>query len=234
MKSIKIALWAVIVTLALPAYCRDFFSTEIADTLFDIGLRLGVNSSNRTFPEHAFNQWNVNSWGTGVDLGCIVDLNIRDYFTIQPGLFIESRSMNYSYSTFYYDKDKTEQDFTQLGHDRSYNITATLMFSPRFNISDDLRWIVEIGPYGQYKFQDSSYDKVMVIDPQPNPNSPIVVRKAVPRHLDFGLKAGTGFSFKHKYSLFIHYMAGFRDAWSIPLAGGRNKAWLFTVGYEIL
>ena len=86
---------------------EEFFSTEPADQLFSFGARLGINASNRTFPSNVFNKWNSNSWGTGMDVGAIANINFRDYLSVQPGIFFESRSGNFSY---------VFDDIYQLGH----------------------------------------------------------------------------------------------------------------------
>ena len=80
------------------AKANDFLSSEVPDELFNIGVRIGLNTSNRTFNKDFFRSWNTNSWGTGIDAGVVVNLNMRDFFALQPGFFFESRSGNYSYS----------------------------------------------------------------------------------------------------------------------------------------
>lgn len=234
MKSLRLLLCLFTVILTSSLYGQDFFSTGPAPRLFSIGARLGVNSSNRTFPKKAFNEWNVNSWGKGFDLGCVVDLNIRDFFSIQPGIFIETRSDSYAFAHSYYNLQGDKKDFTQLGYDRSFNLTIPLLYSQRFNLTNKLRWIVEAGPYLQFILYDKNgKDHIQVIAPQPNPNSSLEVNYATASNYDFGFKVGTGFSFKYKYSLFVHYLAGTRKVWTEPMAGGHNKEWLFTIGYDL-
>ena len=215
------------------AAAADFFSTEPPTRTFDFGARLGVNSSNQTFNKHAFPAWNVNSWGTGMEAGFVADLNIRDYLTIQPGIFYESRSGNYAYSQYFYNNDGEKSDFTQLGHYRSFNFNIPLMVSLRFNLSDNLRWLAEAGPYIQWRFHDTGNGKIQVIAPQSSPSAPVDVRSSESNNFDFGLKIGTGFTLNERYSILIHYMAGAKKVWKTPLAGGHNKAWLFTVGYTL-
>ncbi len=226
-------MYALAVAFATSASAHDFFSKEEPERLFDIGLRLGINASNRTFPAEAFNRWNVNSWGTGVDAGCVVDINILDYISLQPGLFIETRSGNYAYAHVYYTKEHKEDDLSQLGHDRSVNITVPILASLKLNIADNLRLIAEAGPYVQYFFHDSANGKVQVVKPQPEPTSPLIVNMAKAANLDVGLKIGGGISFQRRYSFFIHYLAGGKKAWKEPLKGGHNKEWLFTIGYDL-
>ena len=191
---------------------------------------MGVNASNRTFDNECFKAWNVNSWGTGIEAGVVLDLNIREFFAIQPGFFFESRSGNYAYSENFVNVKNEDDNFTQLGHLRSYNFVVPVMASFRFNIADNLRWIVEAGPYAQFRLHSSDSDKIQVID-QPTPQSPLKVNMAKSRFSDFGLKIGTGLSLDEHYYLGIHYLAGATSVWKEP-EGGLNKAWTFTLGYD--
>lgn len=232
-KSIRALFCTLAITLATTGMASDFFSSEMPPSLFSIGVRLGLNSSNRTFPASAFNRWNVNSWGTGLDAGCVVDLNLRDYLTIQPGIFVESRSGNYAYTSLYYNTEGKQDDFSQLGHDRSFNITIPIVASLRFNLSNDVKAIAEAGPYFQYYLHDSASDKIQVLRPQILPTDYVITDVAKPASFDAGLKIGWGIAFKRKYSFYIHYLAGAKRAWKEPEKGGRNKSWLFTVGYDL-
>lgn len=226
-------MYVLAVAFATSATAQDFFSNEAPPRLFDIGLRLGINASNRTFPKGAFNQWSVNSWGTGVDAGCVIDINILNYISLQPGLFVESRSGNYAYAHIYYDEKHKADDLSQLGHDRSINVTVPILASLKLKIAENLRLIAEAGPYVQYYFHDSANNKIQVLDPQPEPTDPIIVNYAQAANLDVGLKIGGGISFQRRYSFFIHYLAGGKKAWKEPLQGGLNKEWLFTIGYDL-
>lgn len=226
-------MYVLAVAFATSASAQVFFSNEEPSQFFEIGLRLGINASNRTFPKEAFNEWNVNSWGMGLDAGCVVDINIRDFISLQPGLFIELRNGTYAYAHTYYDLKHEADDLSQLGHDRSLNVTVPILASLKLNITDNLKVIAEAGPYAQYFFYDTATDKIQVIKPQSNPTDPIVVNRAKPASFDVGLKIGGGLSILHRYSFFIHYLAGGKKAWKEPLQGGLNKEWLFTIGYEL-
>ena len=228
---LKTFLLTTIMTLtAFSLYADDFFCTGPANRLFNLGVRAGLNSSNRTFNSNAFNKWNVNSWGTGIDVGVIANLNFRDYLAIQPGIFFESRSGNYSYSTDYYTNVSTTETFNQMGHVRSYNLVVPIMALVRFNLSDILRWHIEAGPYGQLKIHSSDGDKITVVDVPPGTN---VYRyyTAESNTFDVGVKMGTAITLWDHYYFGIHYMAGLLDVWKMP-KGGKNKAWTFTLGYD--
>lgn len=212
-------------------YATDLFSDEPVEKLFNIGLRVGVNSSNRTFPSDKFKAWNVNSWGSGFDAGVIVNLNIKKFFAVQPGIFFESRSSNYSYSEDYVNLKNEPDYFTQLGHVRTYNILVPVMASLRLNIADNLECLVEAGPYLQCKLHASDANKIQVID-QPTAISPLKVDYAKSNFMDWGFKLGAGLRINNHYSFLIHYLAGMDNVWKAPVEGGQNKAWTFTVGYD--
>lgn len=232
MKALKIILAAVALFSASNLSAQKFLSSEPADDAFGLGVRVGVNTSNRTFGKGYFNEWNRNSWGTGFDAGIVANLNMRDYFALQPGFFFESRSGNYSYAQSHFDSSGKKQTTALLGHYRTYNFTVPVMASFRFNLSGKLRWLVEAGPYAQFRIHNDDNDEIKVFDPQVNPGDPATLRYAKSSNFDFGLKIGTGIMFRHRYSFNMHYLAGGRKAWKAPHAGGRNKAWVFTLGYD--
>lgn len=232
MKFYKTVLTALCLSVFSTAFAQDFLSAEQPDRLFGIGLRLGVNTSNRTFSHDYFQQWNVNSWGTGLEAGVVLDLNMRDFFTLQPGFFFESRSGNYAYAQDYYEAGEINK-FTEMGHYRTYNFTVPVMASFRFNITESLRWAIEVGPYAQFKLHASDNDKITVIEPQESTSSPIYSQAAQSTFFDFGAKIGTGLIINRKLSFNVHYLAGTKNVWKDPHKGGKNKAWTFTLGYEL-
>ena len=215
------------------AKANDFLSSEVPDELFNIGVRIGLNTSNRTFNKDFFRSWNTNSWGTGIDAGVVVNLNMRDFFALQPGFFFESRSGNYSYSQEYLNGEGEKKDFTQMGHYRTHNFTIPVMASLRFNLSGDLRWVIEAGPYLQYTFKTSGNKNIQVIKPQENIYETLNISTAKSNPFDFGLKIGTGVTFKRKIlpcSCTISQED--RRYGKPPHAGGHNKAWTFCLGYD--
>lgn len=223
---------ALAATFAPTVSAQQFLDTEPAEYPFTFSVRAGINTSNSTFPSGIFNQWNHNSWGTGVDAGIAVDLNMRDYFSIQPGIFFETRSGNYAYAHLFYNDNSQEDDFTQLGHYRSYTLNIPILFSARFNVSSSLRWIVEAGPYLQWTFHNTGKDKIVAIRPQASPISPVYTIRPETKPIDIGMKMGTGFKINDLFSVYVHYLAGCRRVWKSPVSGGHNKAWVFTVGYD--
>lgn len=225
----------MMLTLCGSAAAQDFFSTAMPEHVFNIGVRVGVNTSNRNISRDLYNYWNVNSWGTGFDAGAVVDINFRDYLTIQPGFFYETRSGKYAYSqvTMPDDENDPMTYLNQFGKLRTYNFTIPILASVRFNVSDKVRWSVDFGPYFNFKLGSSGQDHVLYPETIVNDSQ---LSKADYKTFDFGFKIGTGIQIFRHYYVGVHYMAGCLDVWkSRPEGkslGGRNKGWVFTAGYD--
>lgn len=211
-----------------------FFSTEKSDNLFDIGVHLGINTSNRTMAKAVFDEWNVNSWGTGFDIGATVDVNFRDWLSIQPGFFFESRSGNFAYCSSIPESGGSKSYFTQLGHGRSYNFTIPVLAAAHFNLTGDVRLNAECGPYLQFGLNNtfnnkSNYPLSVLADGAAV--APEGWGTAKTRSFDFGFRFGTGITVMRHYNFAVHYCAGWLNVWNPSELGGRNKAWTFTLGY---
>ena len=215
---------------SIPAFAVDFFSTEKAPNLFNLGVRVGVNASNTTFSKEYFEKQNVNSWGAGFEGGVVANLNFRNYFTLQPGIFFESRSGNYTYATEYITNFQTPDISYQLGHILFYDIAVPVMAVFNFNIADKIRWTVEVGPYLQYNLKKPAKNKINVLYRNPT-ETDYNVQKAISHVYDYGIKFGSGINVYSHYYFGIHYEMGLRPVWGFP-EGGVNKAWTFTVGYD--
>ena len=229
--------------MATSASAQDFFSTASPDSDFTFGARIGVNTANRTVSHEAMPGYNVQSWGTGFDLGAVVNINIKNYLSLQPGLFFESRSGDYTFVTPEMVPDVAGTPvlvyLTQAGHLRNYNFTVPVMASFHFNLSSNIRWDVEVGPYLQFLLGSSLKNKALTatIGGAEPEYTPLFTRK--PAAFDFGLKMGTGLKLFDHYTVAVHYEAGFLDAWknlqvgnATYSYGGCNKAWVFTLGYD--
>ncbi|GEM_PF-972400 len=231
-----------IITTALAALAMasgtqaaDFFSTEQSERLVTFGARLGVNTSNRTIANNSFpGFYNHESWGTGFDIGAVVNLNFRDYISLQPGFFFESRSSRYTMIgplvNIGYDG---AGEAALAGKNNTYNFTIPVMAIVKFNITDDIRWNVEAGPYVSFLLDSKLKDQRVI-----GINEPFFMQDAA--SVDFGFKLGTGFQFLKHYYIAAHYMAGCIDAWKErSLAnsqkqsfGGLTKGWIFSLGYD--
>ncbi|MCM1152513.1 MAG: PorT family protein [Muribaculum sp.] len=216
----------------LCSHAADFFSTEKPDETFNIGVHFGINTSNRTLAKDVFKEWNSNSWGTGIDAGATVDINFRDWISIQPGFFYESRSGNYAYAYSAVDADNELVQITQFGHGRSYNFTIPILAAVHLNVSDDVRWNCELGPYLQFSLKNTFSDKAIYPTQIISEGHLLAgVATAKTKAFDFGFKMGTGLTIRQHYNFGIHYLAGCLKAWKPAELGGRNKEWVFSVGY---
>lgn len=223
---------------AIAASASDFFSTEKCDNLFTFGARIGVNTTNRTLGSDALpDAYHNESWGTGFDAGFTVDLNIRDYISIQPGFFFETRSGSYVMMGYQSDLFGTNDDseIAQAGKRSSYNFTIPVMAIFHFNLADNLRWNVELGPYVAFVLDSSLKNKRFIVDG--TSETPLFSQKA--SSFDFGIKMGTGLELFSHYYLGVHYLAGCLDAWKdltvgsyTKSFGGVTKGWVFSLGYN--
>lgn len=230
MKKILAAITLTAATL-LPASAQDFFSTDDADQLITYGARIGLNTSNRTISNTAATIWNQNAWGTGFDLGAVVNINIKNFISVQPGFFYESRSGSFAYQSSVYSGVAEPTVLTQVGKGREYLFTIPVVGSLHFNVLDELRWNVDFGPYFQIKLK-STFDGKFVY-PQPTVSGAIeYFDDAKTSRCDLGLKMGTSLDIYQHYYVGVHYLAGLCHAWSPGRLGGHNKAWVFTIGYN--
>lgn len=220
------------------ASASDFFSKEAPSRMLNLGVHVGVNTSNRTVGDGVFSAYNHNSWGTGFDAGITADLNIRDYISIQPGFFFQSRSGDYCYvdeTAMYYipspdasGLSSTYKD-TQVGHIRSYHFDIPIMVALHFNVTPMVRWNVEAGPYVSFKLHSNEGDRISVEGYSPTGDLRDYYLNA--KGVDFGVKMGTSLTIRNHYNVGAHYQAGCLDAWKESWMKGRNKAWTFTLGY---
>lgn len=230
MKSRLLALLIVILSCGSYVSAQEFFDTSNAPNFFSMGARIGFNTSNRTFPSGAFSVWTNNSWGTGFNIGAVANLNFKEYLSLQPGIFFESRSGNYAYLTEYLDVLNVEQTFYQVGHLRTYNFTIPILGIAKFNIAQNIKWLVEFGPYFQFKLGSTGLDNIR-IPYRPAQSNLYDYYTASPTSFDFGFKMGTGLKFLQHYYVGVHYLAGALKTWKNP-SGGKNKSWEFTLGYD--
>lgn len=211
---------------------QPFFDTSDAPNLISFGARIGFNTSNRSFPVGNYtNQILTTSWGLGFNLGGVVNINFKEYLTLQPGLFFETRNSSLvNYNEIYTSTGKIENIYVSKDTQKSYKFTIPVMGVLKFNVSDMVRWNVEFGPYFQFNLKENGgQDSVKLWYWAGGANS--IPYYAKHRGFDVGLKMGTAFQIYEHYYVGAHYLAGLCNAWSIP-NGGKNKSWMFTLGYD--
>ncbi|MDE6007078.1 MAG: PorT family protein [Muribaculaceae bacterium] len=234
----RLMISAICALTAAGVNAADFFSTENCDNLFTFGARIGVNTTNRTLGSNSMpGAYHNESWGTGFDAGVTVDLNIRDYISIQPGFFFETRSGSYVLMGSPTDISGIPEnvEIAQAGKRSSYNFTIPVMAVLHFNLTDNLRWNVELGPYVAFVLDSKLNNKRFIVDGESD--TPLFYQQA--SSVDFGIKMGTGLELFNHYYLGTHYIAGCIDAWKdlkigsyTKSFGGVTKGWVFTVGYN--
>lgn len=240
MKKIFFAL--SLLAVAATASAAEFADTSVPDQMIDLGVRFGISSSNLSADiPHAGEECNF-SWKRGFTAGVVMNLNIRDFFSIQPGFYFENRS--YDYSTIRHDADRRALE-TNLGHTRRYAFSIPVLASFHLNISNAVRWDVEAGPYFSFGIGDGK-DEVTAIAVSAPSNTPgrysyITGKRDYygddvwqHRNFDCGVQIGTGVEVMDHYVFNISYQRGLRNVagahdlgWSM-----KNKGWNFAIGYK--
>lgn len=215
-----------------PKYIKAqaFFDTSDSPTFFSFSARLGFNTSNKTFPDGQFNLWNNNSWGTGLNVGALANLQFKEYLTLQPGIFFETRSGDYAYLTTYLNYLNKQDTHYEMGHLRGYYITVPVMGVVKFNLAERIKWMVEFGPYFQLALKQTGDNNIAVLYRLPQ-STGYSTYKAEHSSMDVGFKMGTGIRVFDHYYVGVHYLAGITKTWKMP-EGGRNKSWMFSIGYD--
>lgn len=235
MKKILISLMIIIGVLGIADMkAQPFFDTSDPDKFVTFGARLGFNTSNRTFPKGNYYNYMMSSWGIGFNAGVVANLNFKEYLTLQPGFFYESRSGNLVNIVDYYKDLNTsypiEATHYEVNHLRAYYFTIPVMGIAKFNLSENIKWSVEFGPYIQFSLKQTGQNNVQMLSPG---YQNLGYTQYVAQHhgFDVGLKMGTGLKFYQHYYVGVHYLAGLTNAWKLP-SGGKNKSWEFTIGYD--
>lgn len=222
MKIKSLIILAAATVSAFPLTAADFLSTDKPDNTFVPGVRIGINTANATIDPDYFSN-SLSAWGTGFDLGVVMDIYFRDWISVQPGIFYESRSNKYVYEQL-----NQDIDYLYNGHTLDYSIKVPIVASAHFNITDRLRWNVDFGPYvsvGIGKHDEGTLRSGDIILPYSNGFYKNRNRWTV------GMKMGTGITFMNHYYFGVHYLAGISDVYKDY--GGRSKAWTFTIGYKL-
>lgn len=229
-KSIITFCLAMASTASLPA--ADFFNTGAPDNLFNIGLRAGVNTTNVTINKDVFDTWSSNAWGVGGNVGVVADINFRDYISVQPGFFFETRSSKYTYISRTSISTEGTEYLSQFGNIHAYNFTIPILGCVHFNLSDDIRWNVEFGPYFQIVLKNKVSGQINYPLYSASDALPQNYARTTPTKFDFGFKIGSSLKVLDHYLVGFHYEAGCLKPWDNGSLGGRRKGWVFSLGYD--
>lgn len=229
-------------------------NTAPADRPVSFGVRIGGNVSNTSTNEAslmpAIEMYSPN-WRGGVTAGFVADLNIRQYISIQPGIFYSSASHGFKRVSIGSDVDQP-LPFASITTSTSvaHYIQVPVMASMKFECGPHIKLIGEVGPYFAWGF--GGHEKYTVNRYDGNTGNPADRRHkrdyfgngGVSHRFDWGFKMGAGVAFGD-FIISAHYLAGCRDilgtdACNDPNADpmlragvkGHNKMWQFTAGYN--
>lgn len=212
---------------------QEFFDTSEVSKLFTFGARLGFNTSNRSFPSGNYINYTKTSWGLGFNVGVVANMNFKEYLSLQPGFFFQSRNSSLVNIVDYYPKGEVmtyPRTHYEVNDIHSYYFTIPVMAIVKFNIAERIKWNVEAGPYFQFSLKETGSNNIQMLSLN---DLTLSYDQYLAEHkkTDVGIKLGTALTFYSHYYVGVHYMAGILNAWKVP-AGGKNKCWEFTLGYE--
>lgn len=241
MKKIILPLTILLATIAQVAKADDFMDTGVPSKAITAGVRFGITSSGQKMDLDSYSDNVSVNQGAGWTIGGVVDLNIREFFSIQPGFFFENR--RYDYTVIRHDNTSQTLE-NEIGNTRYNMFTIPVLASFRFNLSAHVQWHVDAGPYFGFALGDGS-DDVEHIKMSVGPDDASRFYNYEELHRDFyggdkwqhksfdwGLKIGTGIRINKHYSFNIYYMNGFKDISADRDWTMKNRSWNFSIGYD--
>ena len=225
---------------------QNFFDAGLPEKLFTFGIRTGVNTSNLSDNRSsAISDLRSarNQWKAGFTIGAVVDINVRNFFVLQPGLFIQTRNHDYNYTMIGENVDY----WKNIEGNRSCSyFQIPILASLRKDFTDELQVQVDFGPYFMYGIGGEDEQKCFEANfdgPESNKinsgyyEEDYFGRDGAVKGYDWGFKIGAGVVIMKHYYVGVHYEAGCRNVLKTPDGSkheysGRNKAWNFTVGYN--
>lgn len=218
------------------------------------GLRVGGNVSNTSTNQASLMpaiEMFSPDWRGGFTAGFVADLNIREYISVQPGIFYTSASHGSKSVSIGTDAEQP-LPFASITSTTSvaHYIQIPILASLKLEAGPHIKLIAEAGPYfawgfgGHEKYTVNRYDG-NIGNPAFRPHKRDYFGHGNVAHsFDWGFKMGVGASFG-KFLVSAHYLAGCRDvlrpeacvdlnANPMLRAGvkGYNKMWQFTAGYN--
>lgn len=217
------------------------------ENLFDLGVRLGFNSSNvsNDYVESVANMTQAhNNWQEGVTIGAVIDLNIYNCLAVQSGVIYQRRRSDYQNLIINEEKGMFNY-YDGQRHANYFQIPVLASF--RLRLNKHIEGIVDFGPYFAFGFGGKDkYTRYASLYNEETGIAGIVPEsisadyfgdKGVHKSFDWGFKFGVGALVKDHYYVGIHYDAGARNIlshspYSASTTTGLNKAWNFTIGYN--
>src|SRR5574344_2244478 len=147
----KILISLFILGIMIPSVkAADFLDTSAPRRQITVGVRAGINTSSQgiNFEKIFSNIKSANTdWRAGFDVGAVVNLGIKNYFTLQPGFFFVNKSYNSNLVKLGTTNVTLTMLSNQFEHSRFYYFQVPILASFRFNLTNDLKWLVDFGPY---------------------------------------------------------------------------------------
>jgi hypothetical protein len=230
------------ITLALAgtaaASAMELDSASPADVV-SFGLRAGVNSSNVSF-NYSSTMDNIpmlssHNWGTGFSGGVVIDLNLRSFFAIQTGVYLDYRHCKYSAMTELQENYITHSS----GEISTQYVQVPLLLSLRMRCNSATQVQFDLGPYfgfqigGNDKYTSETYNGADRVTPAVTYKRETFGDNGYLRSTDVGIKMGVGALFADHYYVGAHYLAGCRNMLRQRSSGDAiNKEWQITIGYN--
>lgn len=230
---------------SLCANAQLVMDTSEPERVFNIGARIGVNTSNLSNNMQSVVSGihsSANEWNAGFTCGAIVDIKIRNYLAIQPGFFFETQSNGFQ-RVHVIENDDTHVSIVDGDHTSAY-FKIPILASFRLLLRHNLEWQIEAGPYFSFGlWGNEKYTSLVSGQPatEQRYKRSYFGDNGIVESYDWGFKMGMGLLFQERWYVGIHYEAGCRNvlksnAYSDNLIysnlSGHNKTWDFTIGYN--
>ena len=234
----------LLIGISVSSQAQTLIDYGVPAKLFQVGVRAGFNASNLTTNyDDAFQdiKWNHNQWKGGFSAGMVVDINLRNFFTIQPGIFLDTRKSTYHYLV------NSDNVLKAIDGQLTGNyIRIPILASLRLGVAELAQVQIDFGPYFAWGFGGANkYTVYGTSDTEPT--APQVIGrdfksdcfgdKGMVQTYDWGLKMGLGVLVMQHYYIGAHYHFSCRNVLrELPQTekhpDGHNKAWTFTLGYN--
>ncbi|MDE7407727.1 MAG: PorT family protein, partial [Muribaculaceae bacterium] len=208
-----LAIIAAVIMYVSVASAQLMIDTSDAKKAFGFGVRFGLTTSNLSSNQAdltpILHSTDVD-WRTGFTCGVTMDIMLRNFFSLQPGLFFESRNCSFQHI-----EDGENGYFNiQKGDQSSSYFKIPIIASFRFLLDKQVEWQIDFGPY--FSFGLGGSEHYHYINPA-HPNYGYEFKrdyfgdKGFVRDYDWGFKMGTGLCVMDRYYVGVHYEAGCRN-----------------------
>jgi len=207
------------------------FCANAQDKKVSWGVRAGMNLSNigdKYTGESKADYEQDFKTRVGFNIGVVMDWNLSEHFTIQPGLYFTTRGGKL---------EENDDDYNEKW--RASYLQLPVLASYRFNLSDKVKWHINAGPYiacglgGKVKWEEDTdkgdYKIFKTTDTDSDEEGGGVKR------FDAGLNFGTGISINKVY-IGVSYDLGLANILDDKQWGkdykARNRNFAITLGYN--